>query len=397
MAWYHDNNKKMHVVTYTNEKLLQREVEEAAKFGWIPQQMAGIQGHINVGRTATAAMLTGGLSLMLGASRSKDKMTITYVRDEKWMARAKADEAVKTLYEQGGALQKLDQDLAQCTPALFRALDSATGQGLDRFEIEQEIFSTLKQLVNARTSANQIRRQMLDTIGGVRETYARANQLGAEVTRLTIDLDAEVNRLTPSIAPEAERIPLEQQLVEVQQVVLRFARDWKDGAIEVQKANARLREVNTQVEMAQAAATSAPPDQREKLAKKLRGAQEEQARMQDYVQQWQNVLAKREQSLRDVLQHRDALVARIRAMPEVAPAPTLPALPQQPLAQSRIQIAPTSMPLVSATPPSRGAISGADHPDDVLSRIAKLGELRQAGVLTDEEFAAKKAELLARL
>jgi uncharacterized membrane protein YeaQ/YmgE (transglycosylase-associated protein family) len=35
--------------------------------------------------------------------------------------------------------------------------------------------------------------------------------------------------------------------------------------------------------------------------------------------------------------------------------------------------------------------------DDVTEQIRKLGELRDQGVLTDEEFEAKKAELLSRL
>lgn len=35
--------------------------------------------------------------------------------------------------------------------------------------------------------------------------------------------------------------------------------------------------------------------------------------------------------------------------------------------------------------------------DDVMGQLKKLGELRDAGILSDEEFAAKKAELLARL
>ncbi|RJQ71985.1 SHOCT domain-containing protein [Pseudonocardiaceae bacterium YIM PH 21723] len=34
---------------------------------------------------------------------------------------------------------------------------------------------------------------------------------------------------------------------------------------------------------------------------------------------------------------------------------------------------------------------------DVLDQLAKLGDLHKAGILTDEEFAAKKAELLSRL
>ena len=36
-------------------------------------------------------------------------------------------------------------------------------------------------------------------------------------------------------------------------------------------------------------------------------------------------------------------------------------------------------------------------PDDVMATLEKLGELKAKGILTDEEFAAKKAELLKRL
>jgi len=39
----------------------------------------------------------------------------------------------------------------------------------------------------------------------------------------------------------------------------------------------------------------------------------------------------------------------------------------------------------------------ASEGPDVIAQIAKLKELHDAGILTDEEFGAKKAELLARL
>ena len=39
---------------------------------------------------------------------------------------------------------------------------------------------------------------------------------------------------------------------------------------------------------------------------------------------------------------------------------------------------------------------GSQQPD-LMEQLAKLGELRDQGVLTEEEFAAKKAELLGRL
>lgn len=84
--WYQDITKRAYAATYTKEKDMQREVEKAAQYGWMPQTSAGIGGHVNVGRTATAAALTGGVSLLFGASRSKDKMTITYVRTPEWLA-----------------------------------------------------------------------------------------------------------------------------------------------------------------------------------------------------------------------------------------------------------------------------------------------------------------------
>lgn len=39
--------------------------------------------------------------------------------------------------------------------------------------------------------------------------------------------------------------------------------------------------------------------------------------------------------------------------------------------------------------PAAGAVT-----DEVVDQLRKLGELRDAGILTDEEFAAKKASLL---
>jgi hypothetical protein len=36
-------------------------------------------------------------------------------------------------------------------------------------------------------------------------------------------------------------------------------------------------------------------------------------------------------------------------------------------------------------------------PDDVMGMLEKLGDLKAKGILTEEEFSAKKAELLKKL
>lgn len=83
--WWHNPTALTHVETYTDQKRMQREVEAAGQFGWIPQTSAGVGSHINVGRTMTKFVLTGGIGLMTGASRSKDKITITFVRSQEWL------------------------------------------------------------------------------------------------------------------------------------------------------------------------------------------------------------------------------------------------------------------------------------------------------------------------
>ncbi len=86
MAWYDDKNKLTYVGTYKNEKDATKEAEEAAKNGWMPQGASATDGHINVGRTVTGAVLTGGLNLLIGGSRSKGKLTISYVRTPEWLS-----------------------------------------------------------------------------------------------------------------------------------------------------------------------------------------------------------------------------------------------------------------------------------------------------------------------
>ena len=54
-------------------------------------------------------------------------------------------------------------------------------------------------------------------------------------------------------------------------------------------------------------------------------------------------------------------------------------------------------PIAPASPAAAPSASAATSDDEIFSRIERLAELRQKGILTEEEFAAKKTELLARL
>ncbi len=51
----------------------------------------------------------------------------------------------------------------------------------------------------------------------------------------------------------------------------------------------------------------------------------------------------------------------------------------------------------AAAAASAAAASAGIRPDDVMATLERLGELKAKGILTDEEFSAKKAELLKKL
>jgi hypothetical protein len=51
----------------------------------------------------------------------------------------------------------------------------------------------------------------------------------------------------------------------------------------------------------------------------------------------------------------------------------------------------------AAAPAPTVPATAAASADEVMALLEKLGQLKAKGILTDEEFAAKKAELLSRL
>lgn len=85
MAWYDDKNKLTHVETYKNDNDASKDANKAARKGWIPQGTTATDGHVNLGRTLTYGALTLGIHTLLGGSRTKGKITISYVRTPEWL------------------------------------------------------------------------------------------------------------------------------------------------------------------------------------------------------------------------------------------------------------------------------------------------------------------------
>ena len=78
------------------------------------------------------------------------------------------------------------------------------------------------------------------------------------------------------------------------------------------------------------------------------------------------------------------------------------ASPQEPLKAPLVLSEPVPVPVMAPvpvmTPPSTSVVSGpTGFEDDIISKIERLAGLHAKGIVSDEEFAAKKTELLERL
>ena len=78
-------------------------------------------------------------------------------------------------------------------------------------------------------------------------------------------------------------------------------------------------------------------------------------------------------------------------------SPPVETPPEQPAWSPPVEVAPQQPSWSPPPSPAQGAAAPAGAVDDVIAKIERLADLRQKGILTDEEFAAKKSELLARL
>ena len=82
--WFADRDQI--VLSYTDMGQIEFELKQASKRGWFIETTDSTDGHINVGRTMSAAILTGGLSLAFGASRTSGRTTVNWRRQSSEVA-----------------------------------------------------------------------------------------------------------------------------------------------------------------------------------------------------------------------------------------------------------------------------------------------------------------------
>ena len=85
-------------------------------------------------------------------------------------------------------------------------------------------------------------------------------------------------------------------------------------------------------------------------------------------------------------------LVRVADLPMVLPRDEQPPAAPAPGAQAAVADTPSPTTFNASPAPAPAAPA-----DDIFTKIERLADLRQKGILTDEEFSTKKAELLSRL
>lgn len=78
--WYHQTDKVTHTAQYSDQKKMAREIEAAVQYGWTPQTSSAMAGQSSIGKAIAGSIIAGPLGAMVGGKKSKDTITVIFVR-----------------------------------------------------------------------------------------------------------------------------------------------------------------------------------------------------------------------------------------------------------------------------------------------------------------------------
>jgi hypothetical protein len=386
-------NRTTYVATYEDRKQMQKEVDAAVRYGWTVQNTSAVGGHINVGRTVAPAVFTGGLSLLLGASRSKDKITLTFKRDEAYSARTKLD------------LHRADwmESIRECNPEKLTNSQLAVDNDIralaavaspDSEALEKELTAHLERLIQDIDALNRNQQKFVAMASSFKDSYRLAAKLGVDLRMYAAfepdHVDREIVEVNDRAITGAQLLSQAHELLTSQEGVMKCLGEWLEASKQQRKPQAKLDDVEKRVVRARAEfERSRERSDAEWRSKRLQQAEEER----DSSQSDLNACSAQAESLAIALQQ------------TVAQRNTLAA---QLLEAISTKIDGDEAQRVKRWEAKSNEAEGEDAPEaeraplsnsgeDTLGQIERLSALHSAGVLTDDEFTAKKAELLSRL
>jgi hypothetical protein len=231
MAWYDDRARTQFVGTYANEKQLQWDVESARKRGWVVQQQSA-PGEPEIGDAGASSATPG-----------KERLTVTFVRDENWLAQRKeeiataiqstasrnADAKEARVVKAASELERAEERMAAARDAVASAQDGA------REQAEKEFLQVLKDVIAKRRTT-------------LRAMDEALKEMNAAVAVGASEFARSVASHMKAQVIGGARLEAETKLLAEQELVARAAREWKDANERRRSAEEELRKRTAEFE-----------------------------------------------------------------------------------------------------------------------------------------------------
>ncbi len=312
MAWYDEKDRVSYIGIYKNDKDMRKELEQAIRRGWKLQDTTTDGGHLNLGRTATGAVLTGGLSLLIGGSRSKGGHTLVFVRDEAYIAKQRLEQSIvsaKGFYERL-ATAELEEDAAAAV-FVSRWAEIRGFAGLLRERGEKGLREALQELSKRRSAAIIARDQFLSAGLVVKDCRAAASSLGETVVD---DMLRNVDRLEALAETQVRR----RALVDTEKSALPSLLTVETRAKDYFRAHERVRDFDGKrdaagrnVEAARNALAAAAPGKVSGLERRLEDAKKELSKRESELSSAEAALANCADTLTSAMGSRDVAMSAI--------------------------------------------------------------------------------------
>jgi DNA repair exonuclease SbcCD ATPase subunit len=284
MAWYEDKTRKTYVATYSSERLMRSEVEAAARFGFVTQDVAP----------------------------HKQGWTVTYYRDERRWARIQVEQALKQISLERDKLRQMESKIVGLRGDLQARFQAARKEASSPTKLESALLKAISDLISDRRAANTQRQTVLATYRTLDTARAEAAALKEEILQANlIDIDKESAPLRRKFAEEEQQLQQEEALRQAQQAVLKAVQAWQNAIGDRWGLHGKVEGADKKLTSTSTLLTAADARESGKIATKVRAAEAELAKHQTKLETIETVLQQRENYLLRELEARDTCMAAL--------------------------------------------------------------------------------------
>lgn len=315
MAWYDDRTRVSYVAKYKNEKAIRRDLEQAMRRGWRLQDTSQVGGHLNLGRTAAGVMLTGGLALLAGGSRTKGSHTVVFVRDELWLVRAEVEEAHERVLVASARVDRTDSHTDAGCDRVTRCWRTAKEPDwAPHEETEKALREALQELTKSRRVSVRMRDALIQEVSGARKAQKAASAAGVSMGGPGHSIVEAYAELKSEQSLEQLDIEAETAAVAEQIAVEHASKMWEK--LDKRHAQAVQRKTDAEQRLANEAdrVRQLPNEGQQADERKLQSLREQVERYSFELERADTELAEAEERLDELVAKRDKAFEQLRAL-----------------------------------------------------------------------------------